>query len=119
VGQGRCGDLQHRQRLGLRRHFNSRYKYNLADVVMWEDDGDTNYSALAKAIADALLVLTDLGAYVPLVNAIIDAMPASWWTDDPDYTESWYTLSTNSSGRLNGASANGWMDVQPYWVPEL
>ncbi|MEU5908233.1 DUF3103 family protein [Micromonospora sp. NPDC047467] len=99
-------------------HFNT-YKYNLADVVMWEDDGDTNYRDLATALITALLAIVDYGTYTPLVTAIINAMPASWWTDDPDYVDSWYTLSTGSSGRLNGAAANGWMDVTPYWVQQL
>ncbi len=96
-------------------HF-SAYKYNLADFVMMEDDGDTNYQALAIAIADALLTIVDGGAYIPLVNAILNAIPASWWTDDPDYVDSWYTLSTASSGALNGAAGNGTMTVAPYWV---
>ncbi|WP_200210620.1 DUF3103 family protein [Micromonospora coerulea] len=99
-------------------HFNN-YKYNLADVVMWEDDGDTNYRDLATALITALLTVVDYGTYTPLVTAIINAMPASWWTDDPDYVDSWYTLSTGSSGRLNGAAANGWMDVAPYWVQQF
>ncbi|GAA4237208.1 hypothetical protein FHR32_006209 [Streptosporangium album] len=99
-------------------HF-SAYKYNLADVVMMEDDGDTNYQQLAQAIATALLTIVDGGAYTPLVSAIISAIPTSWWTDDPDYVDSWYTLSTTSSGRLYGAAANGWIDVAPYWVSAL
>jgi hypothetical protein len=99
-------------------HFNA-YKYNLADIVMMEDDGDTNYQQLAVAIANALLGLVDGGVYAPIVTAILNAMPASWWTDDPDYVDSWYTLATSSSGRLNGAAANGWMDVAPYWVAPL
>ncbi|MEV7965681.1 DUF3103 family protein [Sphaerisporangium sp. NPDC088356] len=99
-------------------HF-SAYKYNLADVVMMEDDGDTNYQQLAQAIAAALLTIVDGGVYTPLVSAILSAIPTSWWTDDPDYVDSWYTLSTSSNGRLNGAAANGWMDVAPYWVSEL
>ncbi|MEV6986652.1 DUF3103 family protein [Sphaerisporangium sp. NPDC051017] len=97
----------------------SAYKYNLADVVMMEDDGDTNYLALAQAIATALLTIIDAGVYIPLVNGILSAMPNSWWTDDPDYVDSWYTLATTSSGHLNGAGGNGWMEVSPYWVPEL
>ncbi|MGW2056614.1 DUF3103 family protein [Streptomyces sp. NPDC001840] len=97
----------------------SSYKYNLADVVMMEDDGDTNYQALAKAIADILLTITDQGAYIPLVNAILDAIPTSWWTNDPDYVDSWYTLGQNSSGRLNGARGNGWMTVSPYFVEQF
>jgi len=99
-------------------HF-SAYKYNLADFVMMEDDGDTNYQALATALATALLTIVDGGTYVPLVNAILSAIPSSWWTDDPDYVDSWYTLSTQSSGHFNGAAANGWMDLAPYWVEPL
>ncbi|MGW8356537.1 DUF3103 family protein [Streptomyces wedmorensis] len=97
----------------------SSYKYNLADVVLMEDDGDTNYRALAQAIAAVLLTVADLGVYVPLVNAVLQAIPDSWWTDDPDYVESWYTLAKTSTGRLSGASGNGWMSVQPYFVQQL
>jgi hypothetical protein len=97
----------------------SNYKYNLADVVMMEDDDGTNYKALAQALTTALLTVTDQGTYIPLVNAVLSAMPDSWFTDDPDYVESWYTLSKNSTGRLNGASGNGWMTVEPYFVDQF
>jgi hypothetical protein len=63
--------------------------------------------------------VTDQGTYIPLVNAVLSAIPDSWFTDDPDYVESWYTLARNSSGRLNGASGNGWMTVEPYFVEEF
>ncbi|MES9507309.1 DUF3103 family protein [Streptomyces sp. NPDC000609] len=95
------------------------YKYDMADAVMMEDDGDTNYQALAKAIAAVLLTITDQGAYIPLADALLDAIPTSWWTDDPDYVDSWYTLARTSSGLRNGAAGNGWMTVSPYHVPEL
>lgn len=94
----------------------SSYKYDLADVVMMEEDGSTNYRSLAKAIADALLTITDLGAYVPLVNAVLDAMPDDWWTDDPDYVDSWYTLARGTAGPVGGARGNGTMTLEPYWV---
>lgn len=97
----------------------SNYKYNLADVVMMEDDDGTNYRALAQAITTALLTVTDQGTYIPLVNAVLSAIPDGWFTDDPDYVESWYTLAQNSTGRLNGASGNGWMTVEPYFVEEF
>ncbi|GAA1408730.1 hypothetical protein GCM10009639_58790 [Kitasatospora putterlickiae] len=97
----------------------SNYKYNLADVVLMEDDGDTNYLALAQAIAAVLLTIADQGAYIPLVNAVLAALPSSWWTDDPDYVESWYTLARTGTGRLNGARGNGWLTVEPYWVSQL
>ncbi|GAA0256827.1 DUF3103 family protein [Saccharothrix mutabilis subsp. mutabilis] len=99
-------------------HF-SGYKYNLADIVMMEEDGGTNYRDLALALTQALLTIVDGGAYIPLVNAIINALPDSWWTDDPDYVDSWYTLATTTSGTLRGAAGNGTMTVTPYWVAPL
>ncbi|MFF0432238.1 DUF3103 family protein [Streptomyces sp. NPDC004327] len=97
----------------------SYYKYNLADAVMMEEDGSTNYRDLAKAIATVLLTITDQGAYVPLVNAILDAMPNDWWTDDPDYVDSWYTLAQQSRGTLYGARGNGYLTVEPYFVQQF
>ncbi len=99
-------------------HFSS-YKYNLADLVLMEEDGGTNYRELALALSQALLTIIDGGAYIPLVNAILNAIPDDWWTDDPDYVDSWYTLSTATSGTLTGAAANGTMTVNPYWVQPL
>ncbi|MFJ3288333.1 MULTISPECIES: DUF3103 family protein [unclassified Streptomyces] len=97
----------------------SNYKYNLADAVLMEDDGDTNYSSLAKALAAVLLTITDQGAYIPLVDAIVDAMPTSWWTDDPDYVDSFYTLARETTGTRVGASANARMTVERYYVSAL
>ncbi|WP_228390528.1 DUF3103 family protein [Streptomyces smaragdinus] len=97
----------------------SLYKYNLADTVMFEDDGDTNYSALAKALASALLTILDLGAYIPLVNPVIDAMPDSFWVDDPDFVDAWYTLSREMTGTRNGAGGHGWMTFDRYFVSAL
>ncbi|MFF9410459.1 DUF3103 family protein [Streptomyces anandii] len=96
----------------------SYYKYDLADAVMMEDDGGTNYHDLAEAIATALLTITDHGAYIPLVDAVLDAIPDDWWTDDPDYVDSWYTLSRTDDGTRHGARGNGWMTLEPYFVRE-
>ncbi|MFF3885770.1 DUF3103 family protein [Streptomyces sp. NPDC001914] len=97
----------------------SNYKYNLADAVMMEEDGSTNYRDLAKAIATVLLTITDQGTYIPLVNAILDAIPNDWWTDDPDYVDSWYTLASSDNGTRYGARGNGWMTVEPYFVQQF
>lgn len=97
----------------------SSYKYNTADAVLMEDDGNTNYRALAQAIATVLLTITDQGMYIPLANAVMAAMPDSWWTDDPDYVESWYTLTKDSTGRLQGAAGNGWLEVEPHFVQQF
>ncbi|MFB7497074.1 DUF3103 family protein [Streptomyces sp. NPDC056161] len=97
----------------------SLYKYDLADAVMMEDDGSTNYQELAKAIASVLLTVVDQGVYIPLVNAVLDALPDSWWTDDPDYVDSWYTLAQGDTGTRYGARGNGWMTLEPYFVEQF
>jgi hypothetical protein len=97
----------------------SNYKYDAVDLVMMESDTNTNYEALAQSIADALLYITDNGAYQPLVDAILNAIPSDWYTNDDDYVDSWYAITEQTSGTLYGAANNGWMTVEPYWVSAL
>lgn len=97
----------------------SLYKYDTADVVMMEDDDDTNYRDLAKAIVTALLTIVDHGAFAPLANAVLDAIPDYWWKDDDDYVDSWYSLTTKTNGKLTGAAGNGTMTLEPYFVNQL
>ncbi|MFD9464554.1 DUF3103 family protein [Streptomyces sp. NPDC060027] len=97
----------------------ANYKYNLADAVMMEDDGGTNYRDLAKAIAGVLLTITDQGMYVPLANAVLDAFPDYWLTDGPDYVDSWYSLARHETGTRNGARGNGLMTLEPYFVQQF
>jgi hypothetical protein len=99
-------------------HWN-RYKYNVADVVFMEDDGDTNYLQLAKALVAALAYILDLGAYQPLVDAIMDALPTSWWTDDPDFVDACYALTRDATWTRSCAGGNGTLGVRPFWVSEL
>lgn len=99
-------------------HFSS-YKYDLADLVLMEEDSGTNYRDLALALSQALLTIIDGGVYIPLVNAILNALPDGWWTDDPDYVDSFYTLATTTTGTRAGAGANATMTVAPYWVAPL
>ncbi|ALG05739.1 DUF3103 family protein [Kibdelosporangium phytohabitans] len=98
-------------------HWN-RYKYSAADIVFMEDDGDTNYLNLAKALVAALAYILDSGVYVPLVNAILDAMPGSWWTDDPDFVDACYTITRDTNATLTCAGGNGTVGVRPFWVNE-
>jgi hypothetical protein len=99
-------------------HWN-RYKYSLADVVFMEDDGDTNYLNLAKALVAALAYILDGGAYVPLVNAILDALPTSWWTDDPDFVDACYAMTRDANWTRSCAGGNGTLGIKPFWVSEL
>jgi hypothetical protein len=83
--------------------------------MMEEDDG-TNYRALAQAIATALLTILDGVQYAPMVNAILEAMPDDWWTDDPDYVDSWYVLTRQSNDLRRGARQNGTATFEPYYI---
>jgi len=94
----------------------SHFRYNAVDAVMMEEDDGTNYRALAQAIATALLTILDGVQYAPMVNAILDAIPDSWFTDDPDYVDSWYVLTRQSNERRTGARGNGTISFQPYFV---
>jgi hypothetical protein len=97
----------------------SHFKYNAVDAVMMEEDDGTNYRALAQALVTALLTVLNGAQYAPMVDAILQAMPDSWWTDDPDYVDSWYLLTRQVNERRIGARANGRIDFQPYYVTAL
>jgi Protein of unknown function (DUF3103) len=97
----------------------SHFMYNAVDAVMMEEDDGTNYRALAQALVTALLTVLSGAQYAPMVDAILQAMPDSWWTDDPDYVDSWYLLTRQVNERRIGARANGTIDFQPYYVTAL
>jgi hypothetical protein len=94
----------------------SHFKYNAVDAVMMEEDDGTNYRALAQAIATALLTVLNGVQYAPMVNAILAAIPDSWWTDDPDYVDSWYLLTKQSNEIRVGARNNGTATFARYFV---
>jgi hypothetical protein len=94
----------------------SHFKYNAVDAVMMEEDDGTNYRALAQALVTALLTILDGVQYAPMVNAILEAMPDSWWTDDPDYVDSWYLLTRQTNESRRGARQNGTAAFAPYYV---
>jgi len=100
------------------------YRYNAANVNFYEHDSGTNYQDLLSAVLTG--VRSILGVFAPeyaiiaeVANAIIQAMPASWLTDDDDYVDSLYTIDTDdltsSSGRTYyGAGNNVTMKLVPY-----
>jgi len=89
------------------------YRFNTANVQLFEDDGDTNYQELLVALATG--VKTALGAFAPeyaviadIAGAILKAMPTSWFANDIDYLDSFYLLQrgqgyTDRMGAANNA----------------
>lgn len=79
------------------------YKYNAVNFSMYEEDSQTNYKTLAKAIVTAVGAIGSLAGFEPAVaiatitNRIQDAMPDSWYTDDHDYVDTCYTIVKGAS----------------------
>ncbi len=89
------------------------YRFNAANVQLFEDDGDTNYQELLVALTTG--VKTALGVFAPeyaviadIAGAILKAMPSSWFANDIDYLDSFYLLQrgqayTDRMGAANNA----------------
>ncbi|WP_299004186.1 DUF3103 family protein [uncultured Shewanella sp.] len=102
------------------------YRWQAVDILLMENDDNTNYKALAETIlaaAEAVLRLipdpTVQGyAIIPqLTNAIIQAMPDSWWTNDDDYLDVFYTIFEDQMyTNHKGASNNATVDLEPLMI---
>lgn len=97
----------------------SHFKFNAVDIVMMEEDTQANYAELAKAVANGLLTVINQSQYVPLVEAIIKAIPQGWFSDDHDYVDSWYTIQKSAWDPFTGAAGNGTIGLGPWHVDEL
>jgi hypothetical protein len=92
------------------------FRWNAVDFLIMEHDDNINYRDLAKAVAAAIATLADGAQYIPLINAVLDALPDSWLTNDDDYVDSYYMLSRTSAGSLPGAANNALMSIRPVVV---
>lgn len=100
--------------------FWSEYRYAAANVQLFEHDDNTNYKDLAVALSQGVTAI--LGAFAPayavigqVATAILQAMPANWFSNDDDYVDSFYTL---EKGRYYtnyvGAAGNAKLSISPY-----
>ncbi|MCL1126610.1 DUF3103 family protein [Shewanella surugensis] len=102
------------------------YRWQAVDIVLMENDDNTNYKNLASAILEAATAVLRLipdptvqgYAIIPqLTNAIIQAMPDSWWTNDDDYLDVFYTIFENQTyTNHKGASNNATVDLEPLTI---
>lgn len=95
------------------------YRFDTANVQLFEDDGDTNYKDLLVALTQGVKLA--LGAFAPeyaviadIGGAILKAMPSGWFTNDTDYLDSFYLLQRGQaySGRM-GAANNARVTLSP------
>lgn len=103
----------------------NNYRYQAADIIFMEQDDNTNYRDIARrllSIAEAYLNSVgkvDIGTIVGLTNQIIETLPDSWFTNDDDFVDVFYTIrkGRSYSGRY-GAGYNVNMDLCPEIIPE-
>jgi hypothetical protein len=101
----------------------SNFQYQVANVQLFEHDSNTNYQDLVIAIISAVGAAGSLAGYpvvqaiTEIANRIIAAIPASVFTNDDDYVESFYTVEqTRSYTNLIGAGNNATISIRPFTV---
>jgi hypothetical protein len=79
------------------------YRYRAANLQIWEHDGGVNYKDLLAALLKGVArILTMAGfpefSFIPQVaEAVVDAMPATWWQDKDTLLDTFYTLEEGHS----------------------
>ena len=101
-----------------------RYRFQAVDLMFMEHDDSTNYKDLSMALVAAaqkaleLYGRPDLAAIGVITNAILEAIPDDWMTDDDDYMDVIYTLMKYQTldGQY-GVSGNVRVDMEPLVIP--
>ena len=80
------------------------YEYQAANIQLFEKDDNTNYKDLVSTIVSGVFQIIGTVSTQPWVNvlgqvagAIIQAMPNSWYTNNDDYVDSFYTIEKNKN----------------------
>lgn len=100
--------------------FWNNYRYGAANVLLYEHDDNTNYKELALALISGVEKI--LGVFKPeytmiaaVARAILQAMPSSWFANDDDYLDSFYTLEKNRRYvDQKGVANNATITLTPY-----
>lgn len=95
------------------------YRYDVANVQMFEEDGQTNYKTMLSALVNVVgaavgPVQPTVGAVSLIADTILKALPDAWFVDDHDYVDSFYLLRRGMTYRTHaGAGANAIIDLTP------
>ncbi|OJJ21026.1 hypothetical protein BKI52_10655 [marine bacterium AO1-C] len=100
------------------------YSYQAANIQLFEKDDNYNYKQMVGIIVDGVFQITGTLSGQPIVNvlgqianAVIQAMPDQWFTNDDDYVDSYYTIEKNRTYRNHsGAGGNANVDLTPYFL---
>ncbi|MFC4159124.1 DUF3103 family protein [Chitinimonas lacunae] len=104
--------------------FWSNYRYAAANLQLFEHDDNTNYQDLVVAIVSGvekilLAFKPEFAAIATVAGAILQAMPAHWFSNDDDYIDSFYTLEKGKTYTdYKGVGGNAMMTLKPYRLRE-
>ncbi|MBL6448296.1 DUF3103 family protein [Fulvivirga sp. 29W222] len=101
------------------------YAYQAANIQLFEKDDNHNYQDMVSMLVKELSSLagtlsghTWITALGVIGAAIVDAIPASFWTNDDDYVDSFYTIEKNKYyTNYYGARGNAKVNMSPYFIP--
>jgi hypothetical protein len=100
------------------------YKYQAANIQLFEKDDNVNYKSLVSTIVNGVFQIIGTVSTQPWVNvlgqvagAIIQAMPDSWYTNNDDYVDSFYTIEKYKNyTNYYGARGNAKVNLSPFFV---
>jgi hypothetical protein len=101
----------------------SGFQYRVANVQLFEHDDNTSYQQLVMVLISAIGEAGTLAghptimAVTEIANRILAAIPASVFTNDDDYVDSFYTLEQGHAYTgLVGAARNATVTLVPFVV---
>ncbi|MDR6095268.1 DUF3103 family protein [Stenotrophomonas sp. SORGH_AS_0321] len=97
----------------------NKYRFGLANIQMFEEDGNTNYKTMLSGLLAAVTVA--IGPFQPTValvgriaDEVLKIMPDGWFVDDHDYVESFYLLRKGQTYvDHTGAAGNATVSLSP------
>ncbi len=101
------------------------YAYQAANIQLFEKDSNYNYKELTRILIDGVTQILGslsgqpwISALGQIAGAIVRVLPDSFFTNDDDYIDSFYTIEKGKSyiGYF-GAAQNAKVDLQPHFVP--
>ena len=100
------------------------YKYQAANIQLFEKDDNHNYKDLTSAIVNGVFQIVGVVSGQPWVNvlgqvasAILQATPSHWYSNDDDYVDSFYTIEKNKYyTNYKGAANNATVNLAPFYL---
>ncbi|HET9627176.1 MAG TPA: DUF3103 family protein, partial [Kofleriaceae bacterium] len=101
----------------------SNFAFQAANINLFEKDDNTSYQDLVTALisavgaAGSLAGVPTIQAITDIANRIVAALPSSWFANDDDYVDVFYTVQENVqyTGRA-GASNNATVTLTPFFL---